>query len=139
MDTRARIADWITIITAPFTIISVLGSLTGWLPNTVATHANSSGKRLAVAIVLTCGQWICLFSLLIGYFRLQSRVSSDLGLLFSIIAGLVGLTAFAAIELLILDAVVSPIPREGLVFWLGIPGAAWLVCGFFALLVIQSE
>jgi len=86
MDTRARIADWITIITAPFTIVSVFGSLTGWLPNTVATHANSSEKRLAVAIVLTCGQWICLFSLLIGYFRLQSRVSSDLGLLFSIMA-----------------------------------------------------
>jgi hypothetical protein len=139
IDTRARVADWITIVTAPFTIVSVFGSLTGWLPNTVAAHANSDEKRLAIAIILTCGQWLSLFSLLIYYFKQQTRVSSDLGILFSIVAGFLGLAIVLAIELLIVNAVVSQFPREGLIFWLGIPGTAWLICGFFALLVIQSE
>lgn len=139
MGTRSRVADWISITTAPFSVFSVVGSLTGWLPSTVANHADSYEKRLAIAIILTTAQWFFLFSLLIRYLKVQARIKSDLGCLFSMVSLVVGLAVFIAAETIVLHAVVFPMPQASLVFWLGIPTIAWVFFGLLALLIVHSE
>jgi hypothetical protein len=131
------VADWISIITGQFSFVSIVSSQTGWLPRAVANNADSYEKRVAVAMILTTVQWVFLFSLLIRYFKIQARLKSDLGCLWSVMSGVGGLGLFIAFELVILNAVVFPISRMSLVFWLGIPATAWVSFGLLGLLIVQ--
>lgn len=138
---RAVVADWIQIISAPVTILSIYWAWTDRLKAAATATTSSPALSLApyaIAVALVTVAWLFFYTSL---FRLMNRWATGDGgkyFLFAAIAVVAGLALFVPLELLLLEASLPQPPSAiALTFWLCVPAALWLLAALLTYLVVQ--
>jgi hypothetical protein len=135
-----RIADWITIITAPIAILTTIGAWVGKLDEISQSSQRDSMKPEILAAVLIIFVWcFFFFAQLRLYVLFYRKLSETASLYLSYLVALVGLSLSTAVELLILDSLV-PATQWPLIMmvWLGLPFILWIVGSLFAASIVTG-
>ncbi|MBI3600554.1 MAG: hypothetical protein HY097_07920 [Nitrospinae bacterium] len=136
----ARIADWVTLITAPLTIIGTMAAWFGWIGLPTVNTGQSETAATAVAALLIVVVWSFFF---FGHLRIvagfSQRLSDTAAFGAACIVSLLTLVVVCSIEILILDALIpsASFPLVQLV-WLAVPILAWLLFGYYAVILVSS-
>ena len=136
----SRIADWITIITGPLTVISVFATWFGKVDQTQDTEKQDSLTAYAIAILLIIVAWSFIFLAQLRLFAALSRKYEDIvTFVFSIVIGIGALAVFSAVELIILESLGFKLSDSTkITAWLIIPMGLWVIADFFAIIFIAS-
>ena len=128
------VADWIQIISAPLTIISVYWAWRDRLNNLQPSVNSNSVMPLfpyTIAMSLVALAWIFFFSI---YVRLVIKWTGDVrgrSFLLPILAAIIGFIFFMPVEMLFLQATLPQTPSATTMsFWIGIPLFLWAISAF---------
>ncbi|MBI2865362.1 MAG: hypothetical protein HYX94_12480 [Chloroflexi bacterium] len=134
----SRIADWITIITAPLTALSTLAAGSGVLHQPQETGKQSSLTAIAVTLLITVIAWLFFF---LGQARisvaLSHKIDNEATLFILILVNMVALAVFVAVELIILDALRFSDPST-IAFWLAPSVASWFLGSVIVIKLIAA-
>jgi hypothetical protein len=140
---REVVADWIQIISAPLTVLSVYWAWSDRIKNATAASLVSPTFTLApyaIAISLIATVWVFFFSVFVRLLRGWAKAKTDAVYLFSLIALIMGLALFIPVELLLLEASLPQTPSElGLFVWLAVPASLWILTTGLAFLIAGSQ
>jgi hypothetical protein len=134
----SKLADWITVVTAPLTVVTTLGAWLGWFGAPPPVSNRTYLTSFAVAGLAVLSVWSFMFFGHLRLFVLLARRFEDLMAL-SLAAGVsaVVLLFFVAIEMLLLDVLLPRSDGSILLAWLGAPCLLWLVgAAWLGLLII---
>ena len=133
-----RIADWVTIVTAPIAVLTTFGAWFGKLDEFSQSSQRASSKPQILAAILIILVWCFFFFAQLRLFAVFHRKLSDTaGLYLSYLVALMGLCMSTAIELLILDSLV-PATEWPLIMiaWLCVPVLTWIAGSLFAASIV---
>jgi hypothetical protein len=136
----ARVADWITVITGPLTILGTVGVWMGWFGAIDPAPERSETASGSLAVLIIIALWSFFF---FGHLRIVAamtgRVSETAAIGAGILISCLSLFTVCAIEVLILEALV-PAARFPLVqlAWLAVPALAWAGFAWFGVLLVAS-
>lgn len=136
----ARIANWVTIITAPLAIFGTIATWLGWIGSPRLGIERSETATLAVAVLLIVVVWAFFFSGHLAVVAWLSRLLSDVVAVgASLLVSFITLIIFCCIEVLILVALVPDAEYDlVLITWIILPFLAWLFFGYYAVIFIAS-
>jgi len=134
-----KIADWITIITAPLTVITTFAAWFGKLDD-IPVSGRKATTVYAVLILLITIVWAALFFIQLRVLIALARKLPDIVVLFvAILVSILALAVFISVELLILDAFIPNYTvQSGLVMWVAVPVGLWVCFAFVAIMMIVS-
>lgn len=139
MSLRSKVADWITIVTGPLTVLMTFAAWTGRLDTLRAGGASETTQQaLAVIAITIFGSFLFVaqLRLVISY---SQRYGQKVVVLLAVLIGILGLAIFWSVELLILETLV-PATQWPLVqlIWLALPALLWVGADMIAIMLIWS-
>lgn len=136
----SRVADWITVISAPLAIIGTLAPWLGWVGSPSAGAHRSETALSSIAVLIIASMWTFFF---FGHLRVVAKLCRHLSEFAAfgtaVLISLITLVVFCALEILVLEALLSasswPLVQLA---WLVVPVLVWIVAGYYGVILTAS-